>query len=95
MHVQKITVDDPMPKVGKYGGHNMSLENEASIISYSANTHTLSSLIKSAVSSSVNLPISDTIPSIFGLVAATASVDCHLLDAVRRSVEVHWRVLRE
>lgn len=27
--------------------------------------------------------------------AAAASVDCHLLDWVRRSVEVHWRVLRE
>lgn len=57
--------------------------------------HTLSSLIKSAVSNNVSLPISDTIPSIFGLETAVASVDCHLLDAVRRSVEVHWRVLRE
>lgn len=39
--------------------------------------------------------MSDTIPSIFGFVAAAASVDCHLLDWLRRTVEVHWRVLGE
>jgi midasin len=88
-------VEHLIPDVGEYGGHDMRSRNDVSIMIESNYERTLSSLIRSAVSNNVNLPISDTIPSIFGLETATASVDCHLLDAVRRSVEVHWRVLRE
>jgi hypothetical protein len=73
----------------------MRRRDDASILKDSDCQRTLSSLIRSAVSNNVNLLISDTIPSIFGLETAAASVDCHLLDVVRRSVEVHWRVLRE
>ena len=84
-----------MRDVEENGGHDMRPRNNANIVTEPKYEHTLSSLIRSAVSSNVNLPISDTIPSIFGLETAAASVDCHLLDALRRSVEVHWRVLRE
>jgi hypothetical protein len=73
----------------EHGGHATSPKNNANIALQLKYKRTLSSLIKSAVSSNVNLPISDTIPSIFGFVTAAASVDCHLLDALRRSVEVH------